>query len=234
MRKSGNVSHIRKVVGDTAESDWHGKHLVLRFSNDEAYYRYIAHFTPDGKHADSAGCFLRYNYCHIVYPASWSMEDERATLAHEMTHNLLVDLPLPRWLDEALAMAFEADIAGSSREPLTPELSERHLEYWNSSTIQDFWTGASFGTPEGQELSYSLARILLQLIRSDIRPAPDEFRRFVLASDWHDAGAIACREHLNIELYELTGRFLGREIGSRNPTAGHCTNPGPRSHTWMT
>jgi hypothetical protein len=35
------------------------------------------------------------------------MGSDRATLVHELTHNLLVRFPLPAWLNEALAMAFE-------------------------------------------------------------------------------------------------------------------------------
>jgi hypothetical protein len=201
--------HIQKIVGDTADQEWHGKHLVLRLSDEETYYRYLTHYYPDGEHGASAGCFLKSHYCHIVYPASWSMEDERATLAHEMTHNLLADLPVPRWLDEALAMAFQADISGLDRESISKDLIRRHREYWDTCTIQEFWTGSSFGTPTGQELSYGLARVLLDLIYHDLRPEPANFRRFVLAADWHDGGLRACREHLEVELGELAGGFLG-------------------------
>jgi hypothetical protein len=220
-----SCSHIQKVVGDTAEEEWHGKHLVLRFSDQDTYYRYLAHFSSDGEHAGSAGCFLKAEYYHIVYPASWSMDEERATLAHELTHNLLADLPLPRWLDEALAMAFQADVCGFGDEPVNRELSRRHREYWNEKTIQDFWLGTSFGTVKGQELSYSLARVLLQLIHNEVRPEPDKFHRFVTASDWHDAGAIACREYLDVRISDLIGSFLGPKDWEPKPEAWESDAP---------
>ena len=59
------------------------------------------------------------------------------------------------------------------------------------------------------EASYSLARILLNLIHTELRPKDGNFRRFVLRSDWGDAGAIAAMEHLEIELQDLVATFLG-------------------------
>ena len=148
-------------------------------------------------------------YQHVAFTQSWSADDERRTLVHELAHNLVAHLPLPLWLNEALAMAFEADIAGGTHEPVTRELAARHREYWTAETIQEFWIGHSFSDVEGQELAYSLSRVLLHLIYTEVRPPEGHFRRFVLTADWADAGAAAAQEHLEIPLENLIAAFLG-------------------------
>ncbi len=200
---------IERVVGEVDGVENPGKHVVLRFSDDDDYYAYISHFYADGEYASSGGMFLRDGYYHIAFPHASSDEEDRRALAHELTHDLLVNLPLPPWLNEALAMAFESDLAGGTAPALTSELAKRHRGYWNAETIQEFWRGESFSKVDGQELAYSLSRVLLNLIQNDIRPPPEEFRRFVLRSDSGDAGAIAAREHLDIPLENLVASFLG-------------------------
>lgn len=202
-------SQIHRILGDISPKGAVGKHALIRFSDTERYYAYISHFHADGTYAGSSGMFLRDGYQHVAYPQSWSADEERRTVVHELTHNLLAHLPLPPWLNEALAMAFETDIGGGGHEPLTRELAARHREYWNAATIQAFWRGESFGDVDGQELAYSLSRILLNLIHTEVRPPQEEFRRFVLRSDWGDAGRSAAREHLGIELADLAACFLG-------------------------
>lgn len=201
-------SQIYKVLGDIAPPNAPGKHVVLRFTETDDYYAYISIFYPDGEFAGSGGVFLGDGY-HIAYPQGESEEGERRVVAHELTHNLLAHLPLPPWLNEALAMAFEADLSGGAHEPLSRELAVRHREYWSAQTIQEFWRGESFSDVDGQELAYGLARVLLSLIHGEIRPAAGEFARFVVRADWGDAGAIAVREHLGIELDDLVASFLG-------------------------
>lgn len=201
-------AHIYRVVGNVREPKLYGKHVVLRFSKDGDYYAYLSHFRPDGEYAQSSGILLTGGYNHIALPKSWSEAEESQVLVHELTHDLLFHLPHPRWLSEALAMAFETEVGGQA-EALTRELARRHREYWNEKTIQDFWSGVSYSDVEGQELSYGLARILLNLIYTELRPSPENFHKFVLRADWTDAGAIAIREHLDEELENLVASFLG-------------------------
>jgi hypothetical protein len=186
----------------------YGKHVVLRFTSDDEYYRYISYFDAEGEYAGSSGQFLAGGYLHIAYPHSDFPGEDRATLAHELTHNLLRRFPLPRWLNEALAMLFERDIAGHQPPVLTRELAAEHRAYWNQTTIQEFWRGA-FSRPEAQKLSYGLARILLDFIVTDIHPSPEDFRDFVLHADWKDAGLAAARNYLGVELSDLASAFLG-------------------------
>lgn len=206
------TSHARisHVLGEIEPSEAQRKHVIIRFAELDDYYAYISHGDPDGAFAGSAGMFISSGgYEHIAYAQSWNTEAERRTLVHELVHALVARLPLPIWLNEALAMAFEADIAGSAHEPLTRELAARHREYWTASTIQDFWLGRAFSDVDGQELSYSLSRVLLHLIHTEICPPEGEFRSFVSCADWTDAGSAAAKEHLDIPLENLVAAFLG-------------------------
>lgn len=220
-------AHLDRVVGEVEREPTCGKHVLLRFTETDDYYAYISHFYADGEYAESGGMFLRDGYDHIAFPHAWSDEEDRRALAHELTHNLLVSLPLPPWLNEALAMAFESDLAGGMTGALTPELAKRHREYWDATTIQEFWRGESFSKVEGQELAYSLSRVLLNLIHNDLRPPHEEFRRFVLRADWGDAGAVAAREHLDIALENLIASFLGPGEWKPRPETWRKESPPP-------
>lgn len=201
-------AQILSILGEIADPNARGKHVVLRFSETDDYYAYLAPHYGEGTFAMSGGVLLTDGYAHIAYPVTVSGEDRRA-LAHELTHDLLVHLPLPPWLNEALAMVFELRLGGGEYPLLDAELVARHREYWTPETIQGFWRGDSFHDVDAQELSYSLARILLSTIQTSVRPAPEHFRRFVLSADASDAGAEALREHLDCELGDLVGAFLG-------------------------
>lgn len=216
---------IHQVLGDLAIGEAHGKHILLRFTEQDDYYTYVSHFHPDGEYATSSGMFLHDGYLHIAYLESWSPDEERRVVAHELTHNLLCHLPLPLWLNEALAMTFETDLGGSTGESITRELVEKHREYWNAETIQSFWRGEAFQDPEGQEVAYSLARVLLQLVHTEVRPPKEEVRKFVLRADWSDAGAVAAREHLGVDLGEVAGVFLGPGKWAPQPKAWKKIEP---------
>ena len=126
-------SHIHKVLGEISPADAQGEHVVLRFTAEDDYYLYISHFDMDGAFAGSGGMFLDGGYQHIAYPQSRDAAEERRTLVHELAHGLLAHLPLPPWINEALAMAFERDLAGSTCEPLSRDLAARHRAYWGCS-----------------------------------------------------------------------------------------------------
>ena len=202
-------ARVVRTLGEVAWTKTHGKHVILRFGTQEDYYRYVWHGYPDGEHASSSGMFLRGYYSHIALQVSYNLDSERQTLAHELAHNLLSHLPLPSWLNEALAMAFEGDLAGHGHERLNRDLHEKHCAFWDGDTIQEFWAGRSFRNVEGQEVSYSLASILLDNLHKGLRPDAMAFRRFVQQSDAQDAGAAAAREQLDLELGDLAASYLG-------------------------
>lgn len=206
----GARARILRTLADIPLPTRYGKHVVLRFTSPDEYYRYIAYFNRDGEYAGSSGIFLRRGYMHIVYPHDdVGSSSDHLVLAHELTHNLLRSFPLPAWLNESLAMLFERDVAGGRQLHLTRETATQHRAYWTAETIQEFWRGASFGKPDGQELAYGLARILLDFIVTDIKPAPPDFRDFVVHADRKDAGEAAARNFLGVELSDLVSAFLG-------------------------
>ena len=201
---------IIQSLGDIQLPKRYGKHAVLRFTDQDDYYRYISYFDPDGAWAGTGGRFIRESgYMHIAYPFDDRRDAEQKTLAHELTHNLLYSFPLPLWLNEALAMLFERNIAGDDRFVLDHDIAAEHQAYWNSVTIQDFWSGKAFAIAEAQTVSYTLARILLDFIVTDIHPSPADFRDFVVHAHWKDSGQAAARDYLGVELNDLVSAFLG-------------------------
>jgi len=210
-------ARLVQTLGDVAWTDGIGKHVVLRFASLDQYYPYIAHFYSEGEHATSGGMFLRNGYAHIAYYEQLTMDSERVTLAHELAHNLVAHLPLPSWLNEALAEAFDADLAGGRFAAVDRELHAEHEAYWNADAIQEFWMGKSFHVPEGQRVAYSLAQVLLDIINREVRPKPEEFRRFVTQATWHDAGEAAAQEQLEVGLGEIASVFLGEGDWSPRP-----------------
>jgi hypothetical protein len=207
-------------LGDDITKKGHGKHVVLRISSEQDFYQYLSFFYPDGEHAGASGVLLRGGYLHIAYYSDGVSNADRAILVHELTHNLLVRLPLPSWLNEALAMAFEVDITQRGRPPLDRDLAERHRSYWNAETIQEFWSGISFHKVDSQELAYSLAQILLNLIATELRPPQKIFREFVLHAHYKDAGHAAANEYLDLDLGNLVSAFLGPgEWSPKGPSA---------------
>jgi hypothetical protein len=119
-------------------------------------------------------------------------------IAHESTHGCLGHLPLPLWLNEGLAVNMEARLTGKLYSEWTPEqLRHKHLNFWGTQEIQQFWSGESFArTDDGNRLSYDLARILVKQFSTDW----DSFKAFVLAAHARDAGAEAASLYLGVDL----------------------------------
>ena len=114
-------------------------------------------------------------------------------LAHELTHNSVVHLRLPLWLNEGLAVLFQQTASQWPRDMLEGDLRERHLAFWHPGNIQRFWSGVSFDEPgESNELSYSLASILVRLLLDQ----PGEFGAFVQRAKWDDAGQTAALDSM--------------------------------------
>jgi len=202
-------ARILRVLADIPLPKTYGKHVVLRFTTEDDYYRYISYSDPEGDHVGSSGVFITRGYMHIAFAHFDRPGSDRSILAHELAHNLLHSFRLPTWLNEGLAMLFERDLAGRQWPLLTREAAAKHAAYWNRETVQTFWSGGSFSDQEAQELSYQLARILIDFISTDIKPSPPDFREFVLHADRKDAGEAAARNYLGIELSDLVSAFLG-------------------------
>jgi len=195
---------IRDYLGAAAWSGYHGRHVLLIFSDPDDYYAYISYYYRDGTHILSGGVFIRRGYAHIAMPYTNTFS-ARHVLVHELTHNLLCHLPIPLWLNEGLAVVIESRVTQRGLN-LTGELADRHRNHWNETNIQAFWAGATFDVPgDESQLSYSLGEILVSLL-SEKGAA---FSEFVKTADWRDGGQDAAVNVLEQGLEEFVGGFLG-------------------------
>jgi hypothetical protein len=198
------VGAIRGFLGRAAWSGYHGRHVLLLFSDPDDYFAYISYYHGEGSHMLSGGIFIRRGYAHIALPYGDTLTAQHV-LAHELAHNLLCHLPIPLWLNEGLAVVIERQMTRRSFV-MSLELAERHRNYWNESNIQLFWSGKTFDEPgDGSELSYNLGEILVTLLAEK----GTAFAEFVEAADWHDAGQDAAVKILGQGLEEVLAGFLG-------------------------
>jgi hypothetical protein len=195
---------IQGCLRKAAWSGYHGRHVLLFFSDPDDYYSYISYFHRDGKHILSGGVFIRRGYAHIAMPYH-EIRQAQHTLVHEMTHNLLCHLPIPLWLNEGLAQMIER-LVRRQGFVMDRELANRHYNHWNETNIQAFWAGRTFDMPgDDSELSYSLGEILANILSEKSA----EFIEFIRAADWRDAGQDAAVNILGHGLEEVVAGFLG-------------------------
>lgn len=204
------LAGVLQVLGDLGSDEGYGKHVALLFADPNNFLRYIGYYYPiEGHFAQPGGAFIDDTYRHL---ALWSSDVDalRPTVAHELTHSCLVDLPLPVWLDEAVAMEVQGALTGAASPDLDRERVAEHRTFWTAETIASFWTGDSFGAPDpASSLSYQLARLLLYKIRNEHRPTPRAFCEFVRQATWTDAGDQSARQNLGVGLNDLVAGFLG-------------------------
>jgi hypothetical protein len=198
------VRILETLKGVSADKGY-GKHVAIVFADVDKYYDYTSLFYPEeGEFGLSAGVFINEGYGHFAFP-SQEISIAEPIAAHELTHACLAHLPLPVWLNEGIAVVMEEVLAGVSQY-INNEVILRHRNYWNERSIQDFWGGDSFhATDEGQELSYSLAQIIVRNISKDY----SAFSAFCLAATSEDAGESAATEFLGVSLQELISALLG-------------------------
>jgi len=192
-----------------------GKNLIIITPAVEAYYRYISLYYPSKEFADSGGMFINSDYPQIVLYPYLDGDVPVGVLAHEMTHLYFAHLNLPGWLNEALAQAFEFSVSPTHWD--SKQLKAGHARLWNSNTIQEFWSGASFHDSELQAVSYHLAYCLWKKIRQVLNPPKDALLKFVAEAHFADAGASAAMTHLELELHDLAASFLGAGNWQRRP-----------------
>jgi hypothetical protein len=214
--------HYRRAILDilagVAQDDDGFAMLVLHFHNRETYLDYIMDFYPEaGEFADSGGMYFEHGCSHL---AVWGPAEDmlERVLPHELTHALLGHLPLPLWLNEGVTQVV-ADLAvGRSQFQMTPENAREHRRYWNETSIQGFWSGASFYAPdEGQGLSYGLAEVLVRNVLTDF---PGKIAAVVNSADAADAGEDALRQACGTSLSNRVGQFLGP--GAWGPLGSDC------------
>jgi tetratricopeptide (TPR) repeat protein len=210
-----------------------GKYVVLACACLESYYRYISHYYPPGKYGGSGGIFLGGDCAHFVLTPGDLVRSQRV-VAHELTHACLSHLPLPLWLNEGVTTIMEKTIFRETSIVVTHELAECHQKSWTSETVQAFWSGGSFHSPDSwQEMSYDLAEILVRNLLSDHR---DRFLDFLCGAHHADAGESAAEEILGVSLSEYAAMFLGegewapRPVDAKSYQARGCYHAGRKKY----
>ncbi len=197
---------ILRDLDGIASSDGYGKLVCLIFSEPDLYYDYVSHYYHEGEFGASAGIFVGGGYGHFVLHGS----DERRAIGiipHELTHAYVRHLPIPLWLNEAMATTCERTILREEPFGLTIEAARRHHAFWREHPLNAFWFGWGFhGADEGQHLCYQLAQILLWNILPERRA---QFAEFARKAHFSDAGESAAVELLGCRLPDLASRFLG-------------------------
>jgi hypothetical protein len=199
---------ILLLLEGIAHDTENGKTCILVLRDKDTYYRYVSNYFPEeGEFAQSGGMFLQFGYGHFVFTEA-DMHQMEPTIAHELTHCLVQHLPLPAWLNEGIAVNTEHRLSPPLGRPLeTPaELHQMHQEFWNATTIQEFWSGKSWNRAgDGNKLSYDLATHFVQLAAAD----REAFGTFVNSANLADSGASAAASALGYPVEHLAHAVLG-------------------------
>lgn len=200
----GIMRRIQKFLGLLSNDELLGKCPVLMFNSDEDYYHYIANYYEDGEWSGSGGVYLNHGYGHFAIPSSANLNLSGA-LAHELTHSLIGNPLIPVWLNEGLTQLCEEAIVGHLS--IDEETVREHINsHWNEESIQAFWDGSGFQTPdESQALCYHLSQLLVYHLIKDRK----RFDTFAQCANNTDAGASALEKVYGLTLHELLEPILG-------------------------
>jgi hypothetical protein len=198
---------ILQILTGVSTYDPSAKRPILFFHDRPTYLDYVMDLYPvEGEFADSGGMFMGHGLPHV---ALWGFNSDtrERTIAHELTHAAMADLPLPSWLNEGVTRVVEDVLLDQSHFWINSEIAREHRTYWNPKTIQAFWSGESFHHPgDVQRLSYSLAEVLVRNLASD---HPGKLPALLNAAEASDAGEQALREICKTTLAARVSQFLG-------------------------
>jgi hypothetical protein len=208
--KKRNLATLHGIASD----EGYGKHVICVLHDEDDYYRYVSEYYPqDGEFAFSGGMFIQQGYGHFVFRQG-DMDSMEPTLVHELAHALLSHLPIPAWVNEGLAVNTERRWAPRSSQYKPNEMAYMHAKFWNSETMQEFWSGKSYLRPdEGNALSYDLAQRMVACIGRD----HGALANFVNAAVDEDGGQRAATDHLGVSLNEITREAIGADFELPNP-----------------
>ena len=209
------AGRIEKQLPGIARIRKEPKNVAILFHDHDTFLRYVSEFFPEeGEFGHPGGLFIPEGLGHFVLPAD-SIRTIESSITHELTHAFCSHLDLPSWIDEGLAQSMEFAAGFKQAEIFDRELIDEHRRYWNDARLEEFWSGKSFKSIDGQRLSYQLAEFLLNALPGE----PEVLAEFVNNASWKDAGHEAARSILGVELEELivplvptlAGRFAGSE-----------------------
>ena len=162
-------TRVLRTLPGIAAAHGFGKSIVMVFAGEERYYQYVSHYgsASSEPEAYSGGMFIDSGYGHFVF-AQGPFETMEPVVVHELTHCLVRHLQIPAWLNEGLAVNTEHRFVPARPRYRSNELQYMFSQFWDASTIQEFWSGKSFLRPDdGQPLSYELAKHMVQLLDKD-------------------------------------------------------------------
>lgn len=209
------LKRILTMLHGIAADNGYGKHIVVIFDDIDMYYAYLSDFySLDGEYGLSAGVYLNRGYGHFALPHQELSYTEQI-VAHELTHALLVHLPIPAWLNEGMAVGVEHLVTGLNPLVMDEEMYGKHQAFWNEEEIQSFWSGGAFNrADEAQELSYHLARFMVNSLSQDY----ETFIVFANKANWEDSGEAAAQETYGASLGNLITQYFGEADWAPNPT----------------
>lgn len=210
---SNALGQVLGVLDGIAQAPQWGRDILIVFEDAESYYHYLSLYYPGAAaHGLGRGIYIRAGVGHFVAVKA-DLYSIQSMMVQEITHNCLAHLPLPVWLNVGIAVNTERQLVNknSCGGCGSQQLHHKLLAYWNEYAIQDFWSGASFQrADEGLQLSYELARIMVELLAKDWQP----FISFVTHAHAEDAGKTAARAHMDMELGELACVLLERDYSA--------------------
>jgi len=207
---SNALEQVLGVLTGIAQPPQGGRDILIVFEDAESYRRYLSFFYPAAAvQGMGRGMYIRDGIGHFVAVKA-DLYATQSMMVQEITYNCLAHLPLPVWLSVGIAVNTERQLVSkkSCGGCGSQQLHHRLLAYWNEYEIQNFWSGVSFQrADEGLELSYELARIMVELLAKDWQ----SFASFVTHAHAEDAGKAAAQAYLDMGLGELACAMLERE-----------------------
>lgn len=197
---------VANYLGPLLQQELYGKCPVFLFENDDEYYTYISHYYDEGEYGNSGGIYINRGYGHFALPFNEYVSVKPA-MAHELTHALVRSANMPLWLNEGIAQLCEEAVTGHLT--FDYDTVKEHIgDYWNSETIQAYWTGRSFQRADhGQVLSYHLAQAMTYRLMTN----RSQFDAFALKATASDAGESALLEVFDTSLQTLVSSVLGED-----------------------
>jgi len=186
-------------------SEGYGKSVCLIMGDSELYYRYISNDENWNEQPPSEGVCLEDGCVQIVLHGS-DVASIKNLLVHETTHAELIELCLPTWLSEGIALVMEDEICGQTGAQDFKRFD--FVDYFAKHGLEDFISGASFEfSAEGIEASYQLAYRLVRYLW--------EFSKFTefLQNAAKDESAVEMETYFGIgleELYSVVSKPGGR------------------------
>ncbi|WP_367870758.1 hypothetical protein [Luteolibacter sp. Populi] len=201
---------IRSVIPALLPQILYGKCPVLVFARQQDFYEYVSmYMDEEGSFGAMGGVFLNRGYGHFAMPSP-DLSRYAGVFTHELCHSYLSHLGLPLWLDEAITAGVEQSVEGSNPYHLDREMIRRHQNYWTEEKVAAFWRGESFyAHDEGQELSYHLARFILNGLHGGGRVPRQAMEEFFQNARYEDAGQSAALEILGVSLGDCMITLLG-------------------------